>query len=251
MKYYETRLYSCWAAMKGRCNNPHYKEYENYGGRGISVCEEWYDFKPFAKWALSNGYRDDLTIDRIDNDGDYRPRNCRWVDRFVQANNKSNNHLVVYKGKTQTVAEWADALGVDYFTFSRRIRAGWSVERAITEGIGEKQQKVRRYEYNGEAHTLTEWADIIGTPRSTLRRWIEEKGMSVAEALETQPREIKHKSYYFLTLDGRTQPLNDWARELNIRPITLRRRIKAGWSDEDVLTKPVDKTRCRKQAKSA
>ena len=109
----KTRLYHSWNAMMQRCNNPKDKRYANYGGRGISVCKEWQDFMTFRDWALSNGYASDLSIDRIDVNGNYCPENCRWATRIEQANNTTRNHYVTYNGETHTVAEWARLLGID------------------------------------------------------------------------------------------------------------------------------------------
>lgn len=85
-----TRLYQCWAYMKNRCTNPNNRFYHRYGGRGIKVCDEWLDFIPFMKWAFENGYHENLTIDRIDNDGDYCPENCKWSTQKEQAINKAH-----------------------------------------------------------------------------------------------------------------------------------------------------------------
>ena len=109
-----TRLYQCWSDMKQRCNNPHNQFYARYGGRGILYCKEWDSFPPFMEWALSNGYNDSLTLDRIDNDGNYCPSNCKWSTQSEQASNKTyvknkfgyvGIHERVYKGKSSYIAK--------------------------------------------------------------------------------------------------------------------------------------------------
>lgn len=134
---YKSRLYNIWKHMKSRCNNPKDAKYHNYGGRGILVCKEWDDFIPFYEWAISNGYRDDLEIDRTNNDGNYCPSNCRWVTRKVQCNNFSRNHLITYNGETHTMQEWSELLGVNKSTMSTRAWRGWSDEEILL-GRGNK-----------------------------------------------------------------------------------------------------------------
>ena len=115
-----------------RCQNPNHKQYKDYGGRGITVCEEWKDFSVFRKWALSNGYVDGVdycSIDRIDVNGNYEPSNCRWANRKMQMNNRRANVLLTYNGETKTLAQWADTLGICYSTITSRYCRGWSIER--------------------------------------------------------------------------------------------------------------------------
>lgn len=108
------------------------KRYKDYGGRGIKVCDEWLNnFISFYNWAYKNGYKEGLTIDRIDVNGNYEPDNCRWVDLFTQANNKRNNHFVTYNGKTQTIAQWAREYNINYSTLCTRIARNWDFEKAI------------------------------------------------------------------------------------------------------------------------
>ncbi|MBR6793370.1 MAG: hypothetical protein IKM48_03295 [Clostridia bacterium] len=131
------RLYMIWFDMKRRCYQPQNKRYDRYGGRGIAVCEEWLNsFQPFFDWAMANGYQDNLTIDRIDKDGDYAPNNCRWADLVTQANNRSNNHLITYRGETKTMMEWSKELNMSYTTLRRRFNLGWDVEKAFERPLG-------------------------------------------------------------------------------------------------------------------
>lgn len=131
------RLYRIWLHMKGRCRNPNHPAYHNYGGRGISVCEEWKEFENFRNWAMSNGYSDNLTIERINNNGDYHPRNCKWATRKEQANNSRWNHNITFQGQTKTMAEWAREVGINYQTLADRInKQGLEPEEALTKPIG-------------------------------------------------------------------------------------------------------------------
>jgi hypothetical protein len=105
-----TRLYRIWSGMKDRCLNRNSKYWDRYGGRGITVCEEWKTFENFMEWAKQNGYSKKLTLDRIDNDGNYEPSNCRWATMKQQQNNRSNNLRYTFKGVTHTLSEWSDII---------------------------------------------------------------------------------------------------------------------------------------------
>lgn len=132
----KTRLFRVWKGMKSRCYSKSDTKYKNYGGRGIKVCDEWQQFESFRDWALANGYRDDLTIDRIDVNGNYEPSNCRWITNKEQQNNRTNNLLLTYSGKTQTLTQWAEETGINEMALRSRIKKlKWPVKRALTEPI--------------------------------------------------------------------------------------------------------------------
>ena len=132
-----TKLYEVWCGMRGRCLNPTNKNYFRYGGRGITLCDEWMQsYLDFKRWALKNGYKEGLTIDRIDNDKGYSPNNCRWVTMSKQANNKRNTLFLEYKGERKPLQEWANELGIKRLTLYYRIyKLGWTVESALTENV--------------------------------------------------------------------------------------------------------------------
>lgn len=130
----KTRIYCIHRNMINRCRLACSVGFENYGGRNIKVCKEWdkkEGFDNFYKWAMENGYRDDLTLDRIDVNGDYTPDNCRWVTMKEQQNNRRNNHYLTYNGKTQSMKKWADEYNLPYSTFQGRIYRGWEIEKAL------------------------------------------------------------------------------------------------------------------------
>ena len=119
--------------MKKRCNYPNASEYENYGGRGISVCEEWsISFQNFYDWAINNGWSRELTIDRIDTDGNYCPENCRWANVETQMNNTTKNHYIEYNGNTYTLSTLSKHLNIPYNIVRHRLsRCKWTVEQLI------------------------------------------------------------------------------------------------------------------------
>ena len=132
-----TKLYEVWYSMRRRCNKVNSNAYKYYGGRGIKVCKEWNDnYSNFEKWARDNGYKEGLTIDRIDVNGNYDPSNCRWVSMKVQANNQRNTLKIEYRGVKKTLHEWASVLGIKAPTLYYRIyKLGWTIERAFSEEV--------------------------------------------------------------------------------------------------------------------
>lgn len=132
-----SKLYNVWSAMRRRCLSPSCKDYQDYGARGITICEEWDDYIAFKKWALDNGYKAGVSIDRINNDLGYRPDNCRFVGLRTQANNKRNNSLITACGKTMTLAQWSRHTGINRTTISARINIyGWSLDEAVSIKAG-------------------------------------------------------------------------------------------------------------------
>lgn len=130
-----TRLYGIWRNMHRRCENPKHDHYDRYGARGIRVCPEWEDFESFKAWATASGYKDDLSIDRIDVNGNYEPNNCRWATQKEQMNNIATNKTLTYNGKTFTVSQFADFLHVPRYTIRNQIRLGWSAEKIAKRAL--------------------------------------------------------------------------------------------------------------------
>ena len=132
------RLHNIYYKMRQRCNNPNDKSYPNYGGRGITYCDEWEDTKNFIEWALSNGYNDELTLDRIDPNGNYCPENCRWITIQEQQRNRRSNQTITWNNETHCYNEWDAILGYPIGTIGQRIRRGWGEEDALTRKLGDK-----------------------------------------------------------------------------------------------------------------
>lgn len=130
----KTRLHSVWKGMLARCYNKNHKNYNDYGGRGISVCNEWQtDFKSFYDWAVLSDYNDKLTLERKNVNESYCPDNCCWVDRVAQANNRRNNIIISYNGEAHNLKWWSDYTGIYYGTLYNRIKNGWDISKALNK----------------------------------------------------------------------------------------------------------------------
>ena len=125
-----TRIYGIWAGIKNRCYNKNKREYQKYGGRGILMYEEWKkDFMKFYEWSITNGYQDNLTIDRIDNDKGYFPDNCRWADRKTQTLNRSVTKFVEVDGQKYTIPQLSEMYGINkYCLYARARKIGYTEE---------------------------------------------------------------------------------------------------------------------------
>lgn len=136
-----TRLFTIWVSMRDRCNNPNNHAYKNYGGRGISICPEWDEYVVFKEWALSHGYTDELTIDRINVNGNYEPANCRWATTKEQGFNRRNNVRITYNGETHTISEWAEITGIRRQLISARYHNGYPLEDVFYKGKFDTQRR--------------------------------------------------------------------------------------------------------------
>lgn len=211
----KTRLYSIWDGMKQRCHNPNNKRYYSYGKRGIFVCQEWRDnFIAFKSWADKNGYRDDLSIDRIDNDKGYSPENCRWATRQEQYENQRKT--IKIHGKPAKII--SEELGGKRSLVQTRLANGWDIERAIST------PKITKTKYEG--HTLDHWSKVTGISEKTLFSRIN-RGQSFQEAISL-PVQKRNKLH-----NGKT--LREWSKETGLPLQLIRDRIRRGWPIEKVI----------------
>jgi hypothetical protein len=145
----ESRTYTIWKHFRQRCTNPNDKAYSHYGGRGISVCPEWNCYKTFL--ADMGECPEGLEIDRIDNNGNYEPDNCRWASRYTQVNNRRNCRTFEHQGKTLTAKQWAVEMGVSYGTLIDRLNRGWSISKAL------EKESPAKLSHKEKATILTLW----------------------------------------------------------------------------------------------
>lgn len=179
-------FYPTWYAMMKRCYSPSNHNYKRYGARGITVCEEWHNYKCFELWANSTypAGEQKLTLDRIDNDKDYCPANCRWVTMKTQSNNRRSNTFYTLNGETKTFTEWCNYYQIsDDVVWERINKLGWEIQKAFSTPLSLQSSKTRYITHNGETHNLTEWCKITGVPHSTVYARIK-RGIDPLVALE-------------------------------------------------------------------
>ena len=238
-----TRLFRIWGGMRDRCNHSKHKDYPNYGERGIIVCDEWNNnFMNFYEWAMANGYRDDLSIDRIDVNGNYEPSNCRWATPKQQANNTRINAYYTYNGRTQSLKMWSEELGVRYSMVLHRHQAhpDWTFEQIFSPAFEEKT-----ITYNGKTLTFMGWGKELGIPHQTIyNRYYRNPDASPEELLGTRDKRCKNNIIY----NGKSQSMAAWSRELGISlsAIKNRRRAHPDWTPEQLFA-PVDTRRIKKK----
>lgn len=182
---YGTKLYRSWSCMKTRCTNPNIPDWENYGGRGIRLCEEWHEFIPFMEWAKSHGYEDGLTIERIDVNGDYCPENCCWIPKEEQVNNRRTSVIVNVDGRDKTITSLAREHNIPVETVRHRLKFGWSVKDALTR---ERRTwpEGKRITCKGKTLSLRGWEKETGIYAGTIAKRLE-RGWTTEDALTVRP----------------------------------------------------------------
>lgn len=178
------RLFDIYKGMLNRCYNENSEKYISYGGRGIKVCDEWVkNYETFEEWALSHGYADHLTLDRIDVNGNYEPSNCRWATAKEQANNTRFNHYLEYNGESHTISEWSDITGISQRNIQNRLKLGWPIGDILTKPISKTARKNNvLIECDGVTHCASEWSRITGVKVTTLLQRLK-LGWDVKDAL--------------------------------------------------------------------
>lgn len=183
-----SRIYKEWRGMIDRTKKSNnLTRNKNYYEKGIKVCEQWAnDFMNFYSWAMDNGYNDNLTLDRIDNNKGYCPENCRWADINEQANNRSNNHIITYNGKSQTVMQWAKEIGTSPSTLYSRIKRGWSTEKLLYN----KDFTIKLIEYNGKTQSLKDWAKELNINYNTLASRVSRYKENIEQAFMIKEKNV-------------------------------------------------------------
>jgi hypothetical protein len=236
--YRNTREFTAWSNMKTRCYNDNYFLWDRYGGRGIKVCDRWLNSFPAFLEDMGPLPSKEHSLDRIDNNADYTPENCRWATELEQANNKSTNLLIEFDGEVKTMAEWSRETGLDYgMLYARHQRGATGAELFKTKR--EVREKIY-VTYDGATRSLYEWADVIGIDaRSLYSRY--DAGQRGAELLR-EPRKVA-----LIEHNGITDTIPGWAKRTGLSRITLGKRFKNG-DVGDALFRPSRKDKSKQRS---
>jgi len=187
--------YTAWQAMRDRCSNPNGDKYHCYGGRGIKVCKRW--LNSFDNFLVDLGERPgkEYSLDRVNNDGDYKPSNCRWATRSEQMSNKRTNRYITYKGDTKILKDWAESSGVHMTTIHNRIARGLPLEQVFSKGRAARSynEKSVLMTYKGKTMSMAQWARESGLSFSTINYRIK-SGLSPKEVLSKKNRKYSHSN---------------------------------------------------------
>lgn len=241
-----TRLYRIWSLMRDRCYNQNTPCYSDYGGRGISVCEAWRtpdSFETFYNWAMANGYRDDLTLDRFPNGrGDYEPSNCRWATPKEQARNRRSTSAVKAFGETKSYAAWEEdsRCVVDQWALCKRVANGWDPEAAMTTPANGATPDTSPVSAFGETKSIMAWSrdPRCATSGRNLYNRIRDLGWDAEKAITTPDKEF---NTVLVTAFGETKSISEWSRDSRCKTTYagLKKRIcKMGLPAEFAITTP-------------
>lgn len=193
-----TRLYEIWVNMKTRCYNKNNIAYKNwYGDRGIKICDEWHhSFTNFYKWAIKNGYEDNLTIDRIDVNGNYEPSNCRWITMKKQCNNKRDNIYLTINNETHTLKEWCGIKDVSYTMAFQRYQQLEDKDNIDYEDLFDKTPKDERlFTYNNETRNLRQWAKYFNIDYKLFMGRFYRHGFNISELTKLKCNNWKSRKH--------------------------------------------------------
>ena len=215
----DDNLYKVWYAMKYRCYNPKCNMYPNYGQRGITVCSEWLsDYYTFRAWALSNGYAEGLSIERIDVNGNYCSENCTWATQEEQCNNMRRNIRITYLGRTQTLARWAKELNINYDALRERYKRG--TFPPTEENAHRRRNKL--IEYQGKSLTMVQWAAELGVAYESIKQKVKRGTFP-----PTEENAYKRRNK-LITYQGESLTMMQWADKLGVSYSTLKHRVERG-----------------------
>ena len=268
-----TRRYGIWEGMIQRCENPNSDSYERYGGRGICICKEWREnFMSFYTWAGDNGYEGYLSIDRIDNDGNYEPFNCRWVTTKEQNRNTRSNVYAEINGETKTLSEWSESTGVGIGAISGRFKRGVRGDALLAPANKNNSKKTDRerlysifYGIKARCHgnpNSRSYKDYGGRGISVCEEWLNDFNIFYRWALDNgykenltldridingnycpencrwatmQEQSMNRRNTVYLTYKGETMVLSEWARRLGVHGHTIRQRMAKGMPEDKIF----------------